>query len=76
MKKKYYITHIQKSFAVIEADCEAEVRDWIESASFDDYDANKWRPTECDEYIETDDGDEKHFSELNNDYDCEEKEEA
>ena len=72
MKKKYYITHIQKRFAEIEADCEADVRHWIESASDDDYENNKWLETECDEYIETDDGDEKHFSELNFDYDSEE----
>lgn len=76
MKKKYYITHIQKRFAEIEADCEADVRHWIESASDDDYENNKWLETECDEYIETDDGDEKHFSELNFDYDSEEIEEA
>lgn len=63
-KKTYYITHIQKRYAMIDAEDEAEVKGWIESASDEDYENNKWQSTECDEYIESDGEPEKHFSEL------------
>ena len=63
-KKTYYITHIQKTYAMIDAENEAEVKLWIESASDDDYRKNEWQTMECDEYIESDGEPEKHFSEL------------
>ena len=66
-KKTYYITHIQKTYAMIDAESEAEVRGWIESASPDDYEKNKWRPAEGDEYIESEGEPEKHYRELTKD---------
>ena len=63
-KKTYYITHIQKTYAMIDAENEAEVREWIQYASDDDYRKNKWQDMECDEYIESHGEPEKHFCEL------------
>lgn len=76
MTKKYYITHILKTYAVIEANSEAEVKGWIQGASLDDYYKHQWKPAEGDEYVETDDDYEKHYTELRDDDDIVEEVEA